>query len=222
MITFAVQSETQITNKTMFDKKYVKELKALKKEYDRLYEEWKKLLIKEISADTKLLYEGEADDIKRQKNGYSEAIIAISNRMGGIIASNQSIFKNLKVRIVHQSDDGVSSIIFYDKFGIEYKLMLLDEEFMSNGSELDLMGVYKEEFYGYTYNFDPARIHDVINVNSFGSFDLIESKGRAVNIKLRFNKEEKAEKYYLALIASGGRVVWKYNISKSVPRDLVE
>lgn len=206
----------------MFGKKYIKELKALKKEYDRLYEEWKKLLIKEISPATKLLYDGEADDIKRQKNGYSEAIIAISNRMGGIIASNQSVFKNLKVRIVHQSDDGVSSIIFYDKFGIEYKLMLLDEEFMSNGSELDLMGVYKEEFYGYTYNFDPARIHDVINVNSFGSFDLIDNKGRVVNIKLRFNKEEKAEKYYLALIASGDRVVWKYNISKSVPRDLVE
>ena len=222
MITFAVQSETQITNKTMFGKKYIKELKALKKEYDRLYEEWKKLLIKEISPDTKLLYDGEAEDIKRQKNGYSEAIIAISNRMGGIIASNQSVFKNLKVRIVHQSDDGVSSIIFYDKFGIEYKLMLLDEEFMSNGSELDLIGVYKEEFYGYTYNFDPARIYDVINVNSFGSFDLIDNKGRAVNIKLRFNKEEKAEKYYLALIASGDRVVWKYNISKSVPRDLVE
>ena len=206
----------------MFDKKYIKELKALKKEYDRLYEEWKKLLIKEISPSTKLLYDGELDDIKRQKNGYSEAIIAISNRMGGIIASNQSIFKNLKVRIVHQSDDGVNSIIFCDKFGIEYKLMLLDEEFMSNGSELDLMGVYKEEFYGYTYNFDPARIHDVINVSAFGSFDLIESKGRAVNIKLRFNKGEKAEKYYLALVASGNHVVWKHNITKFVPKDLVE
>lgn len=206
----------------MFEKKYVKELKALRKEYDRLYEEWTKLLIKEISPSTKLLYDGEAEDIKRQKNGYSEAIIAISNRMGGIIASNQSIFKNLKVRIVHQSDDGVSSIIFCDKFGIEYKLMLLDEEFMSNGSELDLMGVYKEEFYGYTYNFDPARIHDVINVNAFGSFDLIESKGRAVNIKLRFNKEEKAEKYYLALVASGNHVVWKHNITKFAPKDLVE
>ena len=160
----------------MFEKKYVKELKALRKEYDRLYEEWTNLLIKEISPATKLLYDGEADDIKRQNKGYYEAIIAISNRMGGIIASNQTIFKNLKVRIVHQSDDGVSSIIFYDKFGIEYSLMLLDEELMSNGSELDLMGVYKEEFYGYTYNFDPARIHDVIRLSAFGSFDLIESK----------------------------------------------
>jgi hypothetical protein len=206
----------------MFEKKYVKELKALRKEYDRLYEEWTKLLIKEISPSTKLLYDGEAEDIKRQKNGYSEAIIAISNRMGGIIASNQSIFKNLKVRIVHQSDDGVSSIIFYDKFGIEYKLMLLDEELMSNGSELDLMGVYKEEFYGYTYNFDPARIHDVIRLSAFGSFDLIESKGRAVNIKLRFNKGEKAEKYYLALVLEEGGVVWKHNITKFVPKDLVE
>lgn len=205
----------------MFDKKYIKELKALKKEYDRLYEEWTKLLIKEISPATKLLYDGEAEDIRRQKNGYTESIIAISNRMGGIIASNQVIFKNLKVRIVNQSDDGVSSIFFCDKFGIEYKLMLLDEEFMSNGSELDLMGVYKDEFYGYTYNFDPARIHDVINVNAFGSFDLIDNKGRVVNIKLRFNKEENAEKYYLALVASGGRVVWKYNISKYVLRDLV-
>ena len=201
----------------MFDK----ELKALKKEYDRLYKEWRELLFKEISPSTKLLYDGEADDIRKQKNGYTEAIIAISNRMGGIIASNQTIFKNLKVRIVNQSDDGVSSIIFCDKFGIEYKLMLLDEEFISNGSELDLMGVYKDEFYGYTYNFDPARIHDVINVNAFGSFDLIDNKGRVVNIKLRFNKEENAEKYYLALVASGGRVVWKYNISKYVLRDLV-
>nr|DAN94165.1 MAG TPA: hypothetical protein [Caudoviricetes sp.] len=206
----------------MFEKKYVKELKALRKEYDRLYEEWTKLLIKEISPATKLLYDGEADDIKRQNKGYYEAIIAISNRMGGIIASNQTIFKNLKVRIVHQSDDGVSSIIFYDKFGIEYSLMLLDEELMSNGSELDLMGVYKEEFYGYTYNFDPARIHDVIRLSAFGSFDLIESKGRAVNIKLRFNKGEKAEKYYLALVASGNHVVWKHNITKFVPKDLVE
>jgi len=206
----------------MFEKKYVKELKALRKEYDRLYEEWTKLLIKEISPSTKLLYDGEAEDIKRQKNGYSEAIIAISNRMGGIIASNQSIFKNLKVRIVHQYDDGVSSIIFYDKFGIEYKLMLLDEEFMSNGSELDLVGVYKEEFYGYTYNFDPARIQDVINVSAFGSFDLIESKGRAVNIKLRFNKEQKAKKYFLALVLEEGGVVWKHNITKFVDKDLVE
>lgn len=205
----------------MFEKKYIKELKALKKEYDRLYKEWRELLFKEISPSTKLLYDGEADDIRKQKNGYTEAIIAISNRMGGIIASNQTIFKNLKVRIVNQSDDGVSSIIFCDKFGIEYKLMLLDEEFISNGSELDLMGVYKDEFYGYTYNFDPARIHDVINVNAFGSFDLIDNKGRVVNIKLRFNKEENAEKYYLALVASGGRVVWKYNISKYVLRDLV-
>lgn len=206
----------------MFEKKYIKELKALGKEYDRLYEEWKKLLIKEVSPATKLLYDGEADDIKRQKNGYSEAIIAISNRMGGIIASNQSIFKNLKVRIVHQSDDGVSSIIFYDKFGIEYKLMLLDEEFMSNGSELDLMGVYKEEFYGYTYNFDPARIHDVINVSAFGSFDLIESKGRSTNIKLYFDKESKAKKYFLALVLEEGGVVWKHNITKFVDKDLVE
>ena len=140
----------------MFEKQYVKALKALRKEYDSLYEEWTNLLIKEISPATKLLYDGEADDIKRQNKGYYEAIIAISNRMGGIIASNQTIFKNLKVRIVHQSDDGVSSIIFYDKFGIEYSLMLLDEELMSNGSELDLMGVYKEEFYGYTYNFDAS------------------------------------------------------------------
>lgn len=205
----------------MFEKKYIKELKALKKEYDRLYKELRELLFKEISPSTKLLYDGEADDIRKQKNGYTEAIIAISNRMGGIIDSNQTIFKNLKVRIVNQSDDGVSSIIFCDKFGIEYKLMLLDEEFISNGSELDLMGVYKDEFYGYTYNFDPARIHDVINVNTFGSFDLIDNKGRIVNIKLRFNKDEKAEKYYLALVASGGRVVWKYNISKYVLRDLV-
>lgn len=204
----------------MFEKKYVRELKALKKEYDRLYEEWTKLLIKEVSPATKLLYDGEADDIKRQKNGYSEAIIAISNRMGGIIASNQTIFKNLKVRIVHQSDDGVSSIIFCDKFGIEYKLMLLDEEFMSNGSELDLMGVYKEEFYGYTYDFNPERMYDTIYMNSSYSFLLIDKRRRVVEIKLSFNKEEKAKKYYLALVTHDHRVVWKQNITEFLSIDL--
>lgn len=206
----------------MSGKKYIKELKALKKERDFILKRWRDELDKECKALVKPSYKGEYRDIIEQRECYSNLYKAIKKRMAGIIAGNQNIFKNLRVNGVDQSDDGVSSIHFCDKFGIEYRLMLLDEEFMSNGSELYLMGVYPEEFFGYSYDFNPERVNDVVYINYDNSFELKDNKGRITTIKLYFDKENKAKKYFLALVLDAGGVVWKHNITKFVPKDLVE
>lgn len=206
----------------MFEKKYIKELKALKKERDSILKRWREELDKECKALVKPTYKGEYSDIIEQRKCYSNLFKAITKRMAGVIAGHQTIFKNLRVDGVDQSDDGVSSIHFCDKFGIGYRLMLLDEEFMSNGSELYLMGVYPEEFFGYSYDFNPERVNDVVYINYDNSFELKDNKGRITTIKLYFDKENKAKKYYLALVLDAGGVVWKHNITKFVPKDLVE
>ena len=142
--------------------------------------------------------------------------------MAGIITKNQPIFKSLKVCGVVMSYHGVSSINFSDRFDVVYKLMLMDEDFSSDESKFGFMRVSPEEFSEYSYDFNPERVNDVVYINHDNSFELKDNKGRSTNIKLYFDKESKAKKYFLALVLEEGGVVWKHNITKFVDKDFVE
>lgn len=207
---------------TIFEEKYIKKLKDLKKERDFLTKRCREELDDECKA---LVIKSSRDEyrvIMEQRKYYFKLIKAIKKRMACIITKNQPIFKNLKVCDVVKSYDGVSSIHFSDKFGIVYKLMLMNEEFISDEHKFGFARVYPEEFFGYTYDFNPERVNDVVFINYDNSFDLIDNKGRKTNIKLYFDKEQKAKKYFLALVLEEGGVVWKHNITKFVAKDLVE
>ena len=89
-------------------------------------------------------------------------------------------------------------------------------------SKFGFMEVSTEEFSEYSYDFNPERVNDVVYINHDNSFELKDNKGRSTNIKLYFDKESKAKKYFLALVLEEGGVVWKHNITKFVDKDLVE
>ena len=206
----------------MFDKEYIKKLKALKKERDFILKRWGEEFYEECKANVRQNYKGEYSDIIEQRKCYSKLVKAIKKRMAGIITKNQPIFKSIKVCGVVMSYHGVSSIHFSDRFDVVYKLMLMDEDFSSDESKFGFMRVSPEEFSEYSYDFNPERVNDVVFINYDNSFDLIDNKGQKTNIKLYFDKESKAKKYFLALVLEEGGVVWKHNITKFVPKDLVE
>lgn len=207
---------------TMFEKKYIKKLKALKKERDFILKRCGEEFYEECKANVRQSYKGEYSDIIEQRKCYSKLVKAIKKRMAGIITKNQPIFKSLKVCGVVMSYHGVSSIHFSDRFDVVYKLMLMDEDFSSDESKFGFMRVSTEEFSEYSYDFNPERVNDVVYINHDNSFELKDNKGRSTNIKLYFDKESKAKKYFLALILEEGGVVWKHNITKFVDKDFVE
>lgn len=207
---------------TMSENEYIKKLKALKKERDFILKRWGEEFYEECKANVRQNYKGEYSDIIEQRKCYSKLVKAIKKRMAGIITKNQPIFKSLKVCGVVMSYHGVSSIHFSDRFDVVYKLMLMDEDFSSDESKFGFMRVSPEEFFGYNYDFNPERVNDVVFINYDNSFELIDNKGRKTNIKLYFDKEQEAKKYFLALVLEEGGVIWKHNITKFVPKDLVE
>lgn len=207
---------------TMSENEYINKLKALKKERDFILKRWGEEFYDECKANVRQNYKGEYSDIIEQRKCYSKLVKAIKKRMAGIITKNQPIFKSLKVCGVVMSYHGVSSIHFSDRFDVVYKLMLMDEDFSSDESKFGFMRVSPEEFSEYSYDFNPERVNDVVYINHDNSFELIDNKGRKTNIELYFDKEQKAKKYFLALILEEGGVVWKHNITKFVTKDLVE
>lgn len=207
---------------TMSENEYINKLKALKKERDFILKRWGEEFYDECKANVRQNYKGEYSDIIEQRKCYYKLVKAIKKRMAGIITKNQPIFKSLKVCGVVMSYHGVSSIHFSDRFDVVYKLMLMDEDFSSDESKFGFMRVSPEEFSEYSYDFNPERVNDVVYINHDNSFELIDNKGRKTNIELYFDKEQKAKKYFLALILEEGGVVWKHNITKFVTKDLVE
>ena len=96
MITFAVQYRTQITNKAMSEKKYVKKLKSLKKELEDISSKRAKVLTDSTRANEEEYFAGEYKTYREEYNILSEYYDDIRKSMGRIVAMNQRSFIGIR------------------------------------------------------------------------------------------------------------------------------
>lgn len=212
MITFAVQYRTQITNKAMSEKKYVKKLKSLKKELEDISSKRAKVLTDSTRANEEEYFAGEYKTYREEYNILSEYYDDIRKSMGRIVAMNQRSF--IGIRGCHTLNAGGvnEALVFEDEFGIKYTLLVMDSNMELNHLRLKINDNIGENFIGNRYDFDERLDKSPIRVINDSSFLITDSRGKSLNCSISWDEELPAPYYFIALLAEGGYVVFREKV----------
>ena len=213
MTTFAVRYETLITNKAMLEKKYIKELKALKKELETISSKRAKALRDSTASSEEEYYSGDYKKYNKEYNKLTEEYEAIRKRMGRIVAVNRRSFIGLcGCGILSTHNNTINVLSFEDEFGIKYSLLIMDSNMELCYPSLRINDDIVAGFIGNRYDFDERSDKSAIRVIDESSFLVADDGGNSISISIGWHEELPKGYFFIALVAEGGYVVFREKV----------
>ena len=213
MTTFAVQSEIQITNKVMLEKKYIKELKALKKELETISSKRSKVLSDSTRSSEEEYFSGDYKMYTKEYDKLTEEYKSIRKRMGRIVAENRKSFAGLRgCGIISTNNNTINVLSFEDEFGIKYSLLIMDSDMKMCYPSLKINDDIVAGFIGNRYDFDERSDKSAIKVIDESSFLVTDWSGNSISISIGWHEELPKRYFFIALVVEGGHVVFREKV----------
>ena len=213
MITFAVRYEIPIMDETMLDKKYIKELKALKKELETISSKRAKVLRDSTASSEEEYYSGDYKTYTKAYEKLTEEYESIRKRMARIVAENRRSFAGLRgCGILSTHNNTINVLSFEDEFGIKYSLLIMDSNMELCYPSLRINDDIVAGFIGNRYDFDERSDKSAIRVIDESSFLVADNRGNSISISIGWHEELPKRHFFIALVVEGGYVVFREKV----------
>lgn len=197
----------------MFEKEYVKELKALRKELDTISSKMAKVLRRSTASSEEEYYSGNYKKYNKEYNELSESYEATRKRMGRVIAVNRKSFIGLRgCGILSTHNNTINVLSFEDEFGIKYSLLIMDSDMKLCYPSVRITDDIVAGFIGNRYDFDEHSGKSPIRVIDESSFLVTDLRGDSISLSIGWHEELPKSYYFIALVVEGGYVVFREKV----------
>ena len=196
----------------MLEKKYIKELKALKKELETISSKRAKALRDSTASSEEEYYSGDYKKYNKEYNDLSESYGAIRKKMGRIIAVNRKSFVCLRGCNLLRHSSGVDVLSFEDEFGIKYSLLIMDSNMELCYPSIRITDDIVAGFIGNRYDFDERSDKSAIRVIDESSFLVADERGNSISISIGWHEELPKRHFFIALVVEGGYIVFREKV----------
>lgn len=197
----------------MLDKKYIKELKALKKELDTISSKRAKVLRDSTASSEEEYYSGDYKTYTKEYEKLTEEYESIRKRMARIVAENRRSFAGLRgCGILSTNNNTINVLSFEDEFGIKYSLLIMDSNMELCYPSLRINDDIVAGFIGNRYDFDERSDKSAIRVVDESSFLVADERGNSISISIDWHEELPKRHFFIALVVEGGYVVFREKV----------